>query len=34
MTFANRPFAHIPAWLAYLAVGALAVAVHAAMETS
>ena len=33
MTFANRPFARIPAWLAYLAVGALAVAVHAAMET-
>jgi predicted signal transduction protein with EAL and GGDEF domain len=33
MTFANRPFARIPAWLAYLAVGALAVAVHAAMQT-
>jgi diguanylate cyclase (GGDEF)-like protein len=33
MTVQHRPSSRVPAWLAYLAVGALAVAVHAAMET-
>jgi len=33
MTVERRPLAGIPAWLAYLGAGALAVAVHAAMET-
>jgi hypothetical protein len=33
MTVERRPSLRVPSWLAYLAVGALAVAVHAAMET-